>query len=176
MGSSRGRVPGEVQPFPGKCWAKIQGFALTVEAPWAEKRQDQNRRRRQKSAKSKPKFTFSAKESNKNRVRSDGGKSAELAEPIISTPEVIPYCKTCGQVWGEHERELLPDREEPLKWRVHNAKQMDNGKWGKVPGNWECYYCWDDRRYNELPNRTQDMVIAQHKKHPEKKDPFKMNP
>ena len=90
--------------------------------------------------------------------------------PKIVLPEELPYCKTCKQVYGENERELLPEQETELKWRVFNDKLDDDGEWAKTPATWECYYCWDDRRYNEPPNTTQEMVIKSHKTNPQKKE------
>ena len=63
--------------------------------------------------------------------------------------------------------------ENPIVNRVifeGNDKLDDDGEWAKTPATWECYYCWDDRRYNEPPNTTQEMVIKSHKTNPQKKE------
>ena len=64
-------------------------------------------------------------------------------------PIVVPNggcsCHVCEQEYGANEKDLEPESEHQLKWRVFNAKVVD-GVPSQVAVDGECYVCWAWRR------------------------------
>ena len=59
------------------------------------------------------------------------------------------FCDQCKQSTEQFDKDLLPDKQEKLKWRTWKACPQEpddppGGRW--APGGSECYFCWDSRR------------------------------
>ena len=82
-------------------------------------------------------------------------------------------CKTCLQKFGANEKDLLPEREEQIKWRSFNKVLIDDIL-RAVPGDGECYACWAQRR-TEHKEKGQLAVIQEGKDNPEAKEKLATN-
>ena len=81
-----------------------------------------------------------------------GGESADSEkeeEPIDYLAELenaehqAPQCDDCYQTFGDFEKDLLPDSQEPICWRT--SDKNDEGVRCIATGN-QCYKCWDTKR------------------------------